>query len=195
MRQRFALLAGGTGLEGPDFKWCLAKQLNVEIPDSDYICVMPSSAWVGKRWPVRKFFEAIKDLPILPVILGSKSDRESLLLIKLLEQAGIAHVSGIGTWNLSQVAQVLGNSRGYFGNDTGLAHLAEAVGVPAVVVFGPTVPDMGFGPWLPESKSIGADLWCRPCGKDGRYCFRPTNRYLCLQKLDSKLVVQKLGNL
>jgi ADP-heptose:LPS heptosyltransferase len=176
--QRYGKIAGGTGSERPNLKHLLgpSEALSQFLmsqgldPQRGYLCVMPSSLWEGKKWPVKKFIEVLKHLPITPVILGTEKDLESLELIQELERAQIPHRSGVGKWNLKQVAQVLAGSQGYFGNDTGLAHLAEAVGVRATVVFGPTAADMGFGPWREESQSLGrTDLGCRPCGKDGRF--------------------------
>ena len=88
------------------------------------------------------------------MVLGEKSDRESALLVKLLGQAQFPHFSGIGKLGFGELAAVLAGARGYFGNDTGLAHLAEAVGTGAVTLFGPTIPEMGFGPWRPESRAV-----------------------------------------
>ena len=151
---------------------------------------MPSSRWDGKKWPVDKYFEALKKLSYFPVILGSKSDTESFLLSQKLKDAGIAHLSGVGKWNLPQTAKILAHSQGYFGGDTGLAHLAEAVGTPARIIFGPTTPEMGFGPWMKESQSIGLSLSCRPCGKDGRHCYRVTQKYQCLKGLSPDQVLK-----
>ena len=72
---------------------------------------MPSSRWQGKKWPVEKFFEALKALNILPVILGSPSDSESRALLSRLEQQKIECVSMVGTWSLRDVAKVLSGAR------------------------------------------------------------------------------------
>ncbi|MBC7690127.1 MAG: glycosyltransferase family 9 protein [Methylotenera sp.] len=198
-RRRFALLGGGLGNETPDFKWLLgrdgchswenflakmnSKTTREGLAGGNYLCVMPSAAWEGKRLPVETFLRAIKETEPLPVILGTATDQESLQLVDLLERSKLPFISGVGKWTLPQVAMVLGNSMGYLGNDTGLAHLAEAVGVPALVIFGPTVPEMGFGPWHEQSRVIDSPLWCRPCSKDGRACFRPIKRYRCLSEI------------
>jgi hypothetical protein len=65
--------------------------------------------------------------------------------------------------------------------------------VPAWVLFGPTHPDAGFGPWMKSSKIFHSQLWCSPCGKDGRFCFRPgSQKYLCMQKISSAQVLSEL---
>jgi hypothetical protein len=51
---------------------------------------------------------------------------------------------------------------------------------------------MGFGPWREQSRAAGdSQLACRPCGKDGRRCYRPVKKYLCLSGLDAADVAKR----
>jgi ADP-heptose:LPS heptosyltransferase len=155
---------------------------------------MPSTKWDGKKWSVKNYVQVLVNRQYFPVVLGSHTDAESRELCKALATAGIPYFSGVGKWNLTQTASVLAFSKGYFGSDTGLAHLAEAVGVPAHIVFGPTTPEMGFAPWRSDSLAIGKSLLCRPCSKDGRVCFRILNRYSCLKDLSAQTVLEQLDS-
>jgi ADP-heptose:LPS heptosyltransferase len=208
---RFAKLVGGSGEERPDLRYLLGSSFEkfkttqpekfqsfvqfAQGSEKPYLCVMPSSKWDGKKWAVRSFFEVIRNYGLPVVVLGSKQDRESVLLVKMLEQAGYPYFSGIGVFDFPVLAGVLADSAGYLGNDTGLGHLAEAVGSSVVVLFGPTSPAMGFAPWREESQCVSASLWCQPCGKDGRFCFRITNRYACQQKITPKNVLSALNKI
>jgi ADP-heptose:LPS heptosyltransferase len=193
--KRFSKLVGGSGDERPDLAHLvepgkeLLTQDFIDFGQNPYLCVMPSSKWDGKKWAVRNFFEVIRTSGLPAVILGSHQDRESVLLAKLLEQSGLPFYSAIGRFDFPQLAAVLAHSVGYLGNDTGLAHLAEAVGSRAVMIFGPTRPEMGFGPWNPQSKTVVTKLWCSPCGKDGRFCFRVTDRFACQRNILPKDVL------
>jgi ADP-heptose:LPS heptosyltransferase len=160
--------------------------------DKTYLCVMPSSQWNSKNWPVGRYVEVLKKLPYFPVILGTQKDAASFELCKSLEEHQIAHFSGVGKWNLNETAHVITSARVFLGGDTGLAHLAEGLGVPTHVIFGPTTPEMGFGPRLKESRAIGASLWCRPCSINGSVCYRPVRKQLCLQSLEPTQVVAAL---
>jgi len=65
-------------------------------------------------------------------------------------------------------------------NDTGPMHLAEALGVPVLAFFGPTVREFGFAPWRPESRVLEVTLNCRPCSlHGGRVC--PRKHFRCLR--------------
>lgn len=185
--ERFAKCLGGCGDERPNLRHLLkttkaerSREFFLDSVVQPFICVMPGAQWPGKRWSVDHYFLWLEQSKIFPVVLGSPRDEESFKLVELLKKAKRDHLSGVGVLSLPQVAQVLAKSIGYLGNDTGLAHLAESVGVRSWVIFGPTASDMGFGPWRHDSVSFEAKLWCRPCGKDGRYCFRINHKYRCL---------------
>src|SRR5690606_7668749 len=127
-----------------------------------------------------------------PLILGTERDQESVELIQYLKQGGIPHLSGSG-WDLAEVAQALSRCNAYLGHDTGLAHLAEAIGIPAWVIFGPSAPELGFGPWRQESRAIEAtELRCHPCSKDGRRCQRVWEPYACMQRLTVERVMREI---
>ncbi|MBI3542915.1 MAG: glycosyltransferase family 9 protein, partial [Deltaproteobacteria bacterium] len=144
-----------------------------------YVCIAPESAWPQKEWPFGRFVELARRLRAsgLGVVwLGMKG--------KLADaEAGPGVVDLFGKTTLSEAAVVLRGAALLVCNDSGLMHLAEAVGTPVVAVFGPTSRELGFAPSLPGSKIVDADLWCRPCSKTGRLCFRPINRRRCLSDI------------
>ena len=89
---------------------------------------------------------------------------------------------------LPLVAACLERLHGVVTNDTGLMHLAEAVGTPVVALFGPTTPRFGFAPVHPESRVLEVkDLGCRPCSIHGSpRC--PRGHFRCMMELDEDLV-------
>lgn len=191
--ERHSSLARGDNLGRPDFSHLLQRAvLPAELVGRQYWVVMPGAAWPGKMWSAKAFAEVVAGLRILPVVVGLPSDQECHDLVALLKAAGREHVDGVGKWNFPELAQVIRASSAYLGNDTGLAHLAESLGVRTHVIFGPTHPQAGFGPWRIESQALGAALWCRPCGKDGRSCFRLTQRYACMKTYAPSEVLKAL---
>ena len=148
------------------------KKILAPFSDQVKVAVMPSSTWSTKNWGVQRFEALIEKLNIFPVILGTSKDQSSLELTSNLNHKNISHINAVGDWSLSEVAYMISQCQYYLGNDTGLAHLSEAVGVPVEVVHGPTTQDCGFGPWKHESRVYGKNLWCRPCSKDGQSCHR-----------------------
>jgi ADP-heptose:LPS heptosyltransferase len=76
-------------------------------------------------------------------------------------------------------------------NDSGLMHLAEAVGTPVVALFGPTVRQWGFFPRLPGSVVVETPLECRPCSRNGkRECHR--GDLACLQHIEVDEVLARV---
>jgi len=78
---------------------------------------------------------------------------------------------------------VIGRAALLVTNDSAPQHLASAMNTPTVAVFGPTVPEFGFGP-LAERVAIAgrSDLECRPCDKHGpRVC--PLGHWRCMREI------------
>ncbi len=72
-------------------------------------------------------------------------------------------------------------------SDSGILHLATAVRTPAVALFGPTAPTLGFSP-LGRSRAIGVELACRPCHVHGpRVCWLGHRR--CWRDLSAKDII------
>lgn len=189
--------SGGSVARGTDLSHLVTTRAAAPTP---YFAVMPSSRWESKQWPAPIFAEALQRLSLdlggraRFVILGLPSDQGSAALLRECERRGMGVESNIGQRTFAELAQCLAGARGYIGVDTGLAHLAEAVGTDAFVVFGPATPEYGFGPWRAGSRAAGKALWCRPCGKDGRACFRATRRHACVKELSAQEVLPVLGN-
>ncbi|MBU6375693.1 MAG: glycosyltransferase family 9 protein [Bdellovibrionales bacterium] len=158
-----------------------------------FIAVMPSSAWPGKRWPVSHWSKALEMVGVPVAILGAPQDSECFELEKALSGSSVSFVSFFRDSSLQDSARVISLAKLIVANDTGLVHLAEAIGKSAVVIFGPTHPDLGFGPWRASSQSLGSNLWCRPCSKDGTACFRGgARRFLCMGLLKPETVAESV---
>jgi 3-deoxy-D-manno-octulosonic-acid transferase len=198
--ERLARTAGGTGKERPELSHLVdAEELDrLRIGELSQgkatLCVMPGARWPGKQWSPRRFLDVIRRVSAYPIVLGTERDEASLWLAGALAHEKIPHFVAWGEHaSFRRTAALLSTSQLYLGSDTGLAHLAEAVGARSITLFGPTVPAMGFGPWREKSRAVGASLWCRPCGKDGRFCFRLSKRHLCQSLLMPEDVLIALG--
>ena len=79
-------------------------------------------------------------------------------------------------------------------NDSGLLHIAEAVGTPVLALFGPTVREFGYFPILARSLVLEKSLDCRPCSRNGK---RPCHRgdLACLQDITPDAVRSVLASL
>lgn len=73
--------------------------------------------------------------------------------------------------DIAAVMAAISRASVYVGSDSGLLHIATALRVPAVGLFGPTAPELGFSP-LGRATAVGVELACRPCHVHGpRFCW------------------------
>jgi len=97
--------------------------------------------------------------------------------------------------DLLQTAANMKMCRLIFCNDSGLMHLAAAVKIPLIAIFGSTVKEFGFFPY--RSKSIvleNKNLKCRPCTHIGRKSC-PKKHFKCLKEITPESAFSKLKNL
>lgn len=112
-----------------------------------------------KRVPVEKFLAIIKRFPDIDFyIFGSyEEEREVNFLVRNSHNA-----IPILNADILTVAAIIGNMDAFISNDSGLMHLASAMGKPVIAVFGPTNP-VWVRPWNKPYKILRLDLECSPC--------------------------------
>lgn len=170
-----------------------------KLTSKNYYALMPASRWSTKEWGAQHYLDLILSNPAgfdqggaIPLILGRAADRACQELKRLLEEHKIAYRSALEESDFKKTAILLKHAQFYSGSDTGLSHLSESVGTPSFVIFGPTRPDLGFGPWRVESKSVSVSVGCAPCSKDGKICYRFLSPHACLKKLSAEKVRESL---
>ena len=95
---------------------CAIPKLPISAPKRDFIAIHPFSGSVGKNWPLPNFQQLAASLP-LPVEWAATADAQHRFQ------------------SLQQVAEWLSSARLYIGNDSGITHLAAAVGTPVIALF------------------------------------------------------------
>ena len=149
--------------------------------DEPFVALAPGSAWGTKRWPY--FPDLAKRLvdDYRVAIVGSKADLElATQIINGLPDERV--INGIGLPLLTS-AELIGRARSIVTNDSAPQHLASAMGTPTLTIFGPTVPEFGFGPIAERHAVAGHDsLSCRPCHRHGpQRC--PLGHWRCMREL------------
>jgi heptosyltransferase II len=94
----------------------------------------PAKVWVSER--IAEFCRLGPELGVVPVLLGAPSDAAAAHAV--LER--IPAVSLVGRDSPDLLPSVLAEMAVLVAGDTGVAHLAAALGTPVVVLFGPTDP-------------------------------------------------------
>lgn len=130
------------------------------------VTIHPGSTSVYKQWNVAKFAKLAHSLAternLKVTLIGGSSDIDQANEI-VRETGGSGKVaSSAGQLTLHETAEIIRKSGLFISGDSGLAHLAIAVGTPTVVIFGPTDP----GKWgLINSRHgiVRKSLACSPC--------------------------------
>lgn len=118
------------------------------------LVVHPGSGGDWKRWPVERFAEVIRGLRhrrSLEILVhqGPADAEPAQRLLALLEGEATVLLRP----DLPRLAAVLGTARAYLGGDSGVSHLAAAVGAPSVVLF-PPATFKRWTPWSPTAVPV-----------------------------------------
>ena len=128
-------------------------------PETPLIVIGPTSAWPMKEWPISQYQALMAALSAEDnsrkfLILTGPGD-ERLRAMPLLTDSRLKDsrlpdaaniLDGAGTLSVNAVAALLSRAHLYIGNDSGLMHMAAALGVRTVGLFGPS-PDHFYAPW------------------------------------------------
>jgi heptosyltransferase-2 len=136
----------------------------------------------SKRWPWQRFAELAHKLrrerPEVQQVLIA-GPKEVWLTVRVHEESGKIHPVVGPDLDLGRLAAVLHHLDLMITNDSGPMHLAAALGVPCVALFGPTDPQR-TRPYGEQHRLHYTDRWCSPCFR--RSCPLIHNR--CLKEIE-----------
>jgi heptosyltransferase II len=118
----------------------------------------------AKCWPPERFAAAINRLvrerSAEVLLFGTPGERSVSAAI----QNGLEHraLDLTGKTDIAELPAMLSRCTVFLGNDSGAMHVAAAVGLPVVAVFGPTDPD-GTSPVTPRCTIVQEKPYCSPC--------------------------------
>jgi ADP-heptose:LPS heptosyltransferase len=153
-----------------------------------YLAVAPGSGQAAKNWPLAHYYEVSRTLAweykLGVVWLAGPAEASQLPYLQGLAAAQ-GHLLLAGA-NLARVAAVLSRCRLFLGNDSGLTHLAAAVGGPEVVaLFGPTDP-LIWAPMGSRVRILTGPCAQAPCARGRRI---PCDTPRCLEDLSPERVL------
>jgi heptosyltransferase-2 len=184
MAEHYARLAGEGPLPDP--------RLHVTAPEIEaakerygihgsYAALCPGAEYgPAKRWPY--FAELSRQLPVPAVVIGSPKDREA--------SGGINGTDLTGKTSLDDAVTLIAGADFVVSNDSGLMHVAAALGRPQIALFGSSSPQH-----TPPRSSAARVLWlqieCSPCYK--REC--PLGHFRCMREMTVDSVLQEIQSL
>lgn len=148
-----------------------------------HVVVAPGAAHATKRWPPshwRALAARLRAEGLTVVGVGTAGERERL------EDAHAVPAFGEG---LGVTAALLRHAACAVTHDSGLMHLASAMGAPVVALFGPTTPAFGYAPYRATGVLLHRTLPCRPCAPyGGPRC--PLGHHRCMIDIDPATVAE-----
>lgn len=136
----------------------------VHTNSEPYLVFLHGASWDTKLWPT-EYWQALAAEArrhgyrvLLP--WGCDSERATAMAIARRE----ANCTVLPSLTLDELAAVLSNAHGVVGLDSGLCHMASALAVPTVSIFGPTDPGL-TGVMGTKTANLPVDRRCAPCFK------------------------------
>ena len=118
--------------------------------DGDYAVIHPGSGGRSKLWQPEKWADVIAALHPLRVVLTVGPADEATAAEVLARIARRPEPLVLSGRPVTTLAGLLAGAKTYIGCDSGVTHLAAALGVPTVAVFGPTDPRL----WRPRGRHV-----------------------------------------
>ncbi len=152
------------------------------------IVLHPGSGSKRKVWPLERFLN-------LANIFRDRFGSRILIIIGPAEGPEVEKVFEafiqVKGLSLLQVASVMEGCRLFIGNDSGISHLASALGIPTLALFGPTDPRV----WSPRGEKtwvVRRETPCSPCTRERLFqCVDPE----CLKGIEVEDVLEGLERL
>jgi heptosyltransferase I len=143
----------------PDYGISSAVQSDSGKP---YLLFLHGTTWSTKLWPVEYWVELAKIAASkgFKVLLPWGSEEERQRAERIIGRSGRGEL--LPRLSLSEMKDRLAAAAGVVGVDSGLAHLAAALSLPAVTMYGPTKTDL-TGARGRLQTNLQADFICAPC--------------------------------
>jgi len=170
--------------ERRDARAYLRWSIGEEAMQGKIIGIHPGATWPAKKWLPERF-AGLADmirakLSATVLLLGGPGDKET---VDAVRAHAVTAPPALNVLPLRQLAAVISCFSAFVANDAGPMHIAAALGVPTIGIFGPGEEDI----WFPYDASRGhtalrRDVPCHPCHLD--FCNRTGDGYMeCMNLL------------
>lgn len=125
-----------------------------------YAVIVPGARWETKRWSPERFGILVSMLDTKTFIIGGAKDREAAEVIE--DKSRGKAISIAGKTDMKDLISIIRGARYVVTNDSGPMHIAAALNIPVIAIFGPTNP-VRTGPYGKNNIVIKSDVECAPC--------------------------------
>lgn len=133
-----------------------------------FALIHPAAAFDTKRWAIENFAKLGPVLNEHGFFIVAIAAPHEAALVNALKQIAPVPIVGFTDLSLPEITALASRASLFVGNDSGIAHMAAAVGTPAVVIFGSSNVDH-WAPWATgPSTTVLEEMDCQPC--HGYFC-------------------------
>jgi heptosyltransferase-3 len=138
-----------------------------ELVTEPFVHMHPASRWRFKCWPAERNAALADRLAAEGhrVVFTAAPD-ETRFIDEIVERMTSQAINLAGKLSLKELGALTARAKLFIGVDSMPMHLAAAMGVPTVALFGPS-SEVVWGPWNVEQRVVTTTHSCRPCGVDG----------------------------
>lgn len=162
------------------------QKMGLKPGDEKLIMVCISGTWMSKKWPLYNWILLFEKLmPRKIVLLWGPGDEKDIQYIKEKKLPNIFIIPAV---NIRELSSILSFAFILISNDNGIRHIAQALSVKTIGLFGPT-NEKG---WMKQDKNniaLTSPVACRPCDKT-----RCKNNF-CMQDISPDFVLTKIKEL
>ncbi len=167
-----------------------------QVKESDrLVAIHPGASCISKRWNPERFAEVANELfekkGFKVILVGSKDNKD--IIQKVKESFHHPVIDAIGQTTLGQLAGLFERCQLLISNDSGPVHMASALGVPVISIFGRNQAGLSpirWGPWGHSGLVLHKEVGCHQClAHNCRINFR------CLDEIKPKEVLEAVDAL
>lgn len=154
---------------------------------------------INRRWAPERFAELanklITEMNAKVLLFGGPEETE--LKQNIIESVNSTNIIEVVTDNLPQSAAVMKRCSVFVSNDSGLMHIASAMGIKVAAIIGPTNTNYIY-PWKTEHKIVSLNLECAPCfyySPRPLICARTDVKYKCVKEIGVDMVYKAVTDL
>lgn len=165
---------------------------SAELLEQNYILFFHGTTWKNKHWPENYWIKLANLLQKknYSVKLSWGSEQEKLNSEKIASQC--INTQLLPDLNIMGLLPYIASAKAIVAVDTGLGHLAAALNIPTIALFGPTDPSK-TGIMGPKQLSLKSDFACAPCLKrECSYKQKSSEWPACFESVTPELVLEKL---
>jgi len=186
-RRHFRLIES-LGIEAGDLQLSLPGRSATDllgVPDRRRVLLAPGATWSAKRWPASHYAKLAKSLlgeGFHVFLMGSASEQELIERIALDSGATL-----LPKTRIAGMLDAIASADLLVSTDSGVRHVAVALGTPSLAIFGPSDPKV-WSPADPRHPIIRKMTECMPCGLTE--C--PLEGHPCMNDLEPESVLERI---